>query len=205
MRRLDVEEAVRALHDAQVVVVPTDTVYGVAARLADADAVARLFAVKRRPQHVALPVLVGSLAQIADLGVDWSDDAQRLADRFWPGALTIVVAAPPAVAARVGARSTLGVRHARQPQLSSIIAQCGPLAVTSANEHGQRPCVSVEDVEGTTWGAPVAGVLDAGVCDGEVSTVVELTSDGWQLRREGGVRREDVEAVLGPEAAADDH
>jgi tRNA A37 threonylcarbamoyladenosine synthetase subunit TsaC/SUA5/YrdC len=51
----------------------------------------------------------------------------------------------------------------------------------------------------------VAGVLDAGVCDGEVSTVVELTSDGWQLRREGGVRREDVEAVLGPEAAADDH
>ena len=205
MRRLDVEEAVRALRDAQVVVVPTDTVYGVAARLADADAVARLFAVKGRPHHVALPVLVGSLAQVADLGVDWSDDAQRLADRFWPGALTIVVDAPPQVAARVGARSTLGLRHARHPQLSSIITQCGPLAVTSANEHGHPPCVSAEDVDGTTWGAPVAGVLDAGVCDGTVSTVVELASDGWHLRREGAVRREDVEALLGPESASGDH
>ncbi len=190
--------------DAQVVVVPTDTVYGVAARLVDAGAVQQLFAVKRRPPHVALPVLVSSLQQVAQLGVEWPDDAQRLADRFWPGALTIVVGAPLALAARVGSQASLGLRSPRHQGLSSIIAQCGPLAVTSANEHGRPPCVSAEDVLSTTWASPVAGVLDAGVCDGVVSSVVELTPDGWRLRRQGAVSRGELEAVLGPESGVDD-
>ena len=188
----------------EVVVVPTDTVYGVAARLGDAAAVERLFAVKRRPHHVALPVLVNSLEEVAQLGVEWPAHAQRLADRFWPGALTIVVDAPPELAARVGAQSSLGLRSPRHDELASIIAQCGPLAVTSANEHGRPPCVSAQDVLDTPWASPVAGVLDAGVCDGVVSSVVQVMPVGWRLRRQGAVSREDLEALLGPETVVDD-
>lgn len=204
MRRLDHDEAVAALMKGEVVVVPTDTVYGVAARLADPAAVVRLFDVKRRPHHVALPVLVSSLTQVAQLGVDWPEDARRLVDRFWPGALTIVVDAPAELATRVGAPASIGFRSPRHDQLTTIIAQCGPLAVTSANEHGQAPCVSAEDVVSTHWAAPVAGVLDAGLCDGEVSSVVQVVPGGWRMRRQGAVTRGELEAVLGPETVVDD-
>ena len=201
MKRLTRRETVDALHRGLVVAVPTDTVYGVAARLADPDAVARLFSVKSRPHHVALPVLVSSLDQVAHLAVEWSDDARRLAERFWPGALTIVVGADPATASLVGATSSLGLRLARHDVFSSIIGECGPLVVTSANEHGRPPCTSADDVLETTWAAPVAGVLDGGVCDGAVSSVVELTGDGWRLRRVGAVSADELESVLGPESA----
>ena len=204
MRRLDHEQAVAALMNGEVVVVPTDTVYGVAARVADAAAVERLFAVKSRPHHVALPVMVSSMEQVAHLGVRWTEDAQRLADRFWPGALTIVVDAPAQLAQRVGAHSSVGLRSPGHDELASIIAQCGPLAVTSANEHGRPPCVSAQAALDTPWASPVAGVLDAGVCDGVVSSVVQLRPEGWILRRQGAVSRGDLEAVLGPESVVDD-
>lgn len=204
MRRLTRDEAVDALNRGLVVAVPTDTVYGVAARFDDPDAVAQLFAVKCRPTHVALPVLVSSLDQVATLTVEWSDEAQRLAERFWPGALTIIVAADPASAARVGATSSLGLRRARHAVVASIIDECGALCVTSANEHGQPPCSSADDVLATTWAAPVAGVLDGGVCDGAVSSVVELIDGGWRLRRAGAISADEIETILGPEAAMGD-
>lgn len=201
MKRLTRDEAVDALRGGLVVVVPTDTVYGVAARLSDPGAVASLFKVKSRPGHVALPVIVSSLDQVAHLAVEWSDDARRLAERFWPGALTIIVNADPALASRVGAASTLGLRRARHEVLSSIIEECGPLAVTSANEHGRAPCTSADDVLATSWAAPVAGVLDGGVCDGAVSSVVELTGAGWHLRRAGALSVAELVSVLGPESS----
>lgn len=201
MRRVSLREAADALNDGLVVVVPTDTVYGVAARLVDPGAVAQLFSVKSRPPDVALPVLVSSLAQVASLGVEWSDDAQRLAERFWPGALTIIVGADPEVATRVGATNTLGLRWARHDVTQSLIDECGPLAVTSANEHGRPPCTSADEVLATRWAGPVEGVLDAGRCEGAVSSVVELTGRGWRLRRAGAVAVAEVASVLGPESS----
>ena len=165
---------------------PTDTVYGVAARLSDPGAVASLFKVKSRPGHVALPVIVSSLDQVAHLTVEWSDDARRLAERFWPGALTIIVNADPALASRVGAASTLGLRRARHEVLSSIIEECGPLAVTSANEHGRRS----DELK-----------ILPGVCDGAVASVVELTGAGWHLRRAGALSVAELVSVLGPESS----
>lgn len=205
MRRLGVDDAVAALVEGGVVAVPTDTVYGVAARVSDAVAVAQLFVVKRRPHHVALPVLVNSLAQVSELGVEWTTSAGDLATRFWPGALTIVVTAPPEVAALVGARSSLGLRVPRHDALLSIIAACGPLAVTSANEHGHPACTTADEVAATNWAAPVAGVVDGGSCDAPASSVVELVRDGWRLRRAGAIERADLESVLGPESRGGDH
>lgn len=205
MKRLGVGEAVAALDEGRVVAVPTDTVYGVAARLGDPDAVAQLFRVKRRPHHVALPVLVNSLAQVTTLGVEWTETAHQLATRFWPGALTIVVAAPPDVAALVGARASLGLRVPRHDELREIIAACGPLAVTSANEHGRPACTTADEVAATDWAAPVAGVLDGGSCDAPASSVVELARGGWRLRRAGAIERGDLASVLGPESWDADH
>lgn len=205
MRRLTRSESAAALKSGHVIAVPTDTVYGVAARLGDARAVARLFTVKSRPSHEALPVLVSSLDQVAALGVEWSDEASRLAEHFWPGALTIVVGADWAKASLVGATNSLGLRFAHHDDLAAIIAECGPLAVTSANEHGQPPCTSADDVIAIPWAAPVAGVFDGGMCDGAVSSVVELTAHGWHLRRQGAVAAADLEVVLGPESAIRDY
>jgi L-threonylcarbamoyladenylate synthase len=203
VKRLSHDEAVAALWRGEVVAVPTDTVYGVAARLLDATAVKRLFEVKSRPREVVLPVLIESAHAVAALDVEWSQRAQALAQRFWPGALTIVVGAGPATAELVGATSTLGLRVPRHEELAAIIAECGPLAVTSANEHGKAPCTSADDVRAVQWAAPVAGVCDGGRCDGAVSSVVELTSQGWHLRRSGAVSAREIETVIGPESDTD--
>ncbi len=205
MRLLTRDDAVAALRRGDVVAVPTDTVYGVAARLDDPDAVARLFAIKSRPSDVALPILVGSLQDLVALGVHWSDAAQRLAEHFWPGALTIVVGAPLELARRVGATHSVGVRHARHEELDAVITRCGPLAVTSANQHGFAPCTSAAEVLTTAWAAPLAGVIDAGVCDGVASTVVELDATGWRVRRRGAVSIDAIAAHLGPESPGGDH
>ncbi len=199
MDRLTLDEAATSLLRGEVVVVPTDTVYGVAARLHDAAAVRRLFEVKSRPLDVALPVLVGSLEDVEGLGVEWPSRAHLLAETFWPGALTIVVPAPPEVAQLVGARNTLGIRWPRHDMLSALVRACGALTVTSANEHAHPPCTNVLEVLATKWAAPVAGVLDGGACDAPVSSVVEINPDGWRLRRLGALSRTELEEVLGPE------
>ena len=204
MKLLSFDEAVTSLWRGDVVAVPTDTVYGVAARLFDPSAVTRLFEVKSRPRNVALPVLLASAIDVQSLEVEWSTKAQALADNFWPGALTIVVKAPASSAALVGASATLGLRVPRHEALANVIVACGPLAVTSANEHGGVPSTSAEDVRAVEWGAPVGGVMDGGVCNGAVSSVVELTSRGWRLVRSGALSARDIAKVIGPESSVDD-
>ena len=204
-RELDLAGALDALQHGGVVAVPTDTVYGVAASLAHREAVARLFRVKSRPSHVALPVLVGSESDVEGLALTWDEDARRLAERFWPGALTVIVPAPGALASVVGARDSVGVRQPDLAMLTEVLAQTGPLAVTSANEHGRPPCTSVEDVRCASWGDALAGVLDGGSRDAVVSTVVDLSGEGWRIRRLGAVSREALVEVLGPSDADADN
>ena len=205
VEHLTLDETVAALGRGEVVALPTDTVYGVGALLADQRAVERLFAVKSRPRDVALPVLVGGVDDVDALGLEWSAPVRALAEGFWPGALTIIVAAPTELAQRVGATDSVGVRWPRHELLNAVLARCGPLAVTSANEHGRAPCTSAADIAATTWAAPVAGVLDAGTCDGAVSSVVEVRGTRWWLRREGAIGAGAIRAVLGPESSADDY
>src|SRR3974390_185663 len=98
----DVKRAARLLGDGLVIAVPTDTVYGLAARFDRDDAVARLFALTGRPAALALPVMVADLPQLESLELEWNDRARRLADELWPGPLTIVVAASETVSRRAG-------------------------------------------------------------------------------------------------------
>lgn len=196
-RRLARAEAAELLAHGHVVAVATDTVYGLAAALAHPAAVATLFALKRRPTSVALPVLVSSVRDVEGLGVEWSPTARALSDAWWPGALTVVVAAPPALAALVGGRDAVGFRVPDDDALRALLGEVGPLAVSSANEHGHPPCQSADDVLAAFADRDeLAGVVDEGPRDGEVSTVVVLEDGAWRLVRAGAVGEDDLRRVL---------
>lgn len=195
---VDLDEAARLLVSGAVVALPTDTVYGVGASLVHPSALASLFDLKHRPGSLALPVLVESVAQIEALGVTWPDPARELGRAFWPGALTIVVPVDEALATRVGSSSrSAGFRIPDDVALLHLLGRCGPLAVTSANEHGEPPCHSVLDVRRSfAHATQLDGVVDGGERHGAVSTVVELTAGSWRVLRDGAISSHLVAAVL---------
>lgn len=197
-RRLSMDEAVEALAIGLVIAIPTDTVYGLAADWRQPAAVAQIFALKQRPSDVALPLLVAAQSQIDALGVTWDSRAAALAREWWPGALTIAVPAPDHVAQALGAQGSVGLRQPANPVTQELLARTGPLAVTSANRHGEAPASHPLDVDLVWPHDEVAGVLDGGVCEQSPSTVVELLRHSWRLRRAGAVSASDLTRILGP-------
>jgi len=181
-----IDAAAGALRSGQIIGMPTDTVYGIAARFDDDDATAALFRAKQRPADLELPVLVADAEQAAALG-DLGRAATALVERFWPGALTLVVRRRPTVRASLGAdANTIGLRCADHPVAQTICRAVGPLATTSANRHGESPGVTAAAVE-RSLGAELALVLDAGRCEGLPSTVVDVTGQAPRLLREGRI------------------
>ncbi len=197
--RLDRAGAIEALASGAIVALASDTVYGVGAAIAHPEAVARLFRLKDRPTSVALPVILDDVATIASLAVTWSARAAALADAYWPGALTIVVAANAAFARLVGATSAVGLRVPDDETLRAIVAAVGPIAFTSANRHGEAPCTSAAAVLAAFAGDDaLAGVLDGGERSGAVSSVVDVTTEPWRLVRAGAIPLDELARVLGP-------
>lgn len=184
-----VEEAVRLLRAGEVVAVPTDTVYGVAVDPFQPGAADRLFVAKERPKDVALPVLVAAAGDLDRLVEGVVDPlARRLVDRFWPGALTLVL--PRKAELRDldlgGDPATIGVRCPDHRLVRELCREVGPLATTSANRHRQP---TPEDAAGVAeaLGDAVPLVLDGGVCAGDPSTVVSILGDEVQILREGRI------------------
>jgi L-threonylcarbamoyladenylate synthase len=189
------EIVLAALRAGRVVAVPTDTVYGLAVDPRLPGATNELFLVKGRPDTVALPVLVGDVADAAALG-RLDDRAALLVGRYWPGPLTIVVKRQPGVAFDLGGDpSTIGLRCPSHVGIRRLFASSGPLAVTSANRHGEPPCVRAEDVL-RVFGTTVS-VLDGGVARGRPSTVVTLVGTDVGCLREGSIPMSEIETLLG--------
>ena len=183
------EEAVAALRSGLVVGVPTDTVYGLAVDPWRPGATGRLFAVKRRPEDVALPVLVADAGQARRLLGTLPPRAERLMDAFWPGALTIVVPAPDDLGADLGGDGrSVGVRCPAHDLVRRLAAAAGPIAVTSANLHGAAPFPSASALAAGLDGVEV--VVDGGACAGEPSTVVAVDGDTLALLRPGALWEE---------------
>jgi L-threonylcarbamoyladenylate synthase len=183
-------DAVLGVLDAgQVVGVPTDTVYGLAARWDRPEAVAALFALKGRPDDVAIAVLVGTQRQARALAASWPRSAAQLSGRLWPGALTLVVPAAPDVHGPGASGATVGIRVPDHRFVRRLSRRAGPLAVTSANLHGEPPCTQVADLVATwpTGAERFELVVDGGTCDGIPSTVVDCTTNPPTCLREGGV------------------
>jgi L-threonylcarbamoyladenylate synthase len=196
-----------ALVGGEVVALPTDTVYGLAVRTGGPGALARLFALKRRPPEVAVPVLVGHRDQVVEVAGRLGPAAARLAGLHWPGPLTLVVPRAAGFDADLGgppsAGGTVGIRWPDHALVVSLCRRVGPLAVTSANLHGAPPATTATAVVETLAGTDgLAGVLDGGVCDGLPSTVIECR--GWLAHclRRGALSWS--EAVGGSEAGGAD-
>jgi L-threonylcarbamoyladenylate synthase len=188
--------AVRALSAGQVVAIPTDTVYGLAADAFRTGAAERIFALKARPRHVDLPVLVAEAAQAWSLVESFPPAAEALAERFWPGALTLVLPRRVGLQADLGSDEfTIGVRCPDHPVPVSLCRRAGPLATTSANRHGQPEATTAAEVA-RTFGEGLALVLDAGPCTGAPSTVVDCTGAEPKCLREGRIPWAEVLAAL---------
>lgn len=175
-------DAVDALRRGEAIVLPTDTVYGVASLPAFT---ARLFEVKERPTDVALPVLVADRAQATSIAV-LSPRAAALADEHWPGGLTLVVPRAPGFDADLGGAdtATVGVRVADHDVPRELARLVGPLVTTSANLHGRpTPATAAEaaaELGVTTW-------IDGGVLGGAPSTVVRVLGDSVEILRQGAI------------------
>jgi tRNA threonylcarbamoyl adenosine modification protein (Sua5/YciO/YrdC/YwlC family) len=184
--------AAKALRGGAVVAVPTDTVYGLAVDPSQPEAVAQLFALKERPTDVALPVLVDGREQVSMVAGPLDSAAEHLAERYWPGPLTLVVPRRRTFTTDLGgprsARHTVGVRWPDHPLVRALCRELGPLAVTSANRHGAPPATRAREVAETFAGRDeLAVILDGGACDGLPSTVVECLGPALRCLREGAI------------------
>ncbi len=191
------DAAAAALRRGGVVAIPTDTVYGLAARAEDAAACERIFFLKGRPDHVALPVLVADLAQAAPLVADAQLPVlARLAEVFWPGPLTLVVARRPGLSLDLGGDpESVGLRSPADDLAVELCRRAGPLATTSANRHGEPPCHDAAAVR-AVFGDALGAIVDGGHRDGVPSTVVGVEGDEVHLLRAGPVDLADVLAVV---------
>ena len=187
--------AVEALSGGDIVGVPTDTVYGLAADPFRTGAADRLFLLKGRPRSVELPVLVSGEPQALALCTAVPRAARVLMERYWPGPLTLVLPRRPDLAADLGEDdATIGIRCPAHPVPLSICASAGPIATTSANRHQEAALTTAAELA-QLFGTEVAIVLDAGPCRGEPSTVVDCTGEAPRVLREGRLAAAEVLAA----------
>jgi L-threonylcarbamoyladenylate synthase len=191
-------EVVAAIQQGKIIIYPTDTLYGLGANALNPHAVARIFQIKERPSHQALPIAVSGRT-MATRFTYLTEKADRLITAFWPGALTLILRKKTAVLDRVaGERGGIGVRAANHVIPLTIIQTLDlPLTATSANKHGGAEPI---DVEGACdqLGEEVDLVVDGGRGNGVASTVLDLLKEPPKIVRRGPVTRDMIEAVIGP-------
>ncbi|MCX5079474.1 L-threonylcarbamoyladenylate synthase [Streptomyces sp. NBC_00401] len=195
----DIEKAAGVLRGGGLVALPTETVYGLGANAEDPAAVARIFQVKGRPPSHPLIVHIGGAEQLDDWVEDVSETARLLAERFWPGPLTLVLRRGPRVPLEAtGGLDTVAVRVPDHPvALALLSAFGGGVTAPSANRFGSVSPTTADHVR-AELGDAVDFVLDGGSCEvGVESTIIDVTGDAPSILRPGGVTREDLEAVLG--------
>ena len=191
------QAAVEVLRAGGVAVVPTDTVYGLAARPGDADAVQAVFRVKGRPEGMHLPVLAASVAQVRALGVAFTPAAAVLARWWWPGPLTLAFGfdVGPDRPAWLAGREEVAVRIPEHDFLRALLERTGVLVVTSANPHGAPTPRTAHDVA-ASLGPAVDLVVDGGRLEGVPSTLVNVRGPEPEVEREGAISRTEVECAL---------
>jgi tRNA threonylcarbamoyl adenosine modification protein (Sua5/YciO/YrdC/YwlC family) len=192
-----IEEAARAALAGELVVMPTDTVYGLATRPDDAAATGRLFEAKGRPQGLELPVLVATASAARGIAeVDARADALML--RFWAGPLTLVLRRGEASRSwRLGGdEGTIGVRMPHHPLALAVLARTGPLAVTSANRSGDPTPAACDGVAAVFGDAVSVYLCDERPLGGAASTVVDLVAGGLRVLRRGAVEEDELRAAL---------
>ncbi len=190
------ETAVRVLVRGEILIYPTDTLYAFGGRALDAGAVARVRAGKGREAGKALPVIAADLEQARGLAAAWPEGAERLARAFWPGPLTLVVAAAPGLPQELTAGlGTVAVRVPALPLARALCRAAGPLVSTSANAAGEPPAITCAQAVSAV-GAAASVALDAGPGGSTPSTIVDVRGAEPRLLREGAVPWSAIRGVL---------
>jgi len=186
------------LHNGGIGAIPTDTLYGLAVDPFDARAVARVFEIKGRDPDRALPLVASDAVQVYEWLGEMTPLGLRLAERFWPGPLTLVMRAPMRIAHGVAdSRHTVGIRVPDHAVTRALCDACGrPLTATSANRSGQPSTAKADDVV-RELGAKLDVVVDAGrLAGGPPSTIVDVTGAQAMLIRAGAISWEEVLACV---------
>ena len=194
----ELDAVVAALMGGLPVVVPTDTLYGLAVSPLHASTPHILYDIKGRPSDKPVAWLVAHMDDLGRFGVGVPAYARRLVAAFWPGALTVIVrasdAVPPAYRSQAG---TIGLRMPDDALVRAIADEVGcPLAVTSANLSGQRDPKRFDDLDPAVLSRVAAAIDDQRRKSGIGSTVVDCTGDSPRILREGGITRADIDGVL---------
>ena len=201
-RARGIDAAVRAVRRGRLVVLPTDTVYGIGCDAFNSDAVAALLTAKGRGRDMPVPVLVGSPDTLAGISAQSGGVVTELVEAFWPGGLTLVCRQQPSLDWDLGdAYGTVAVRMPLHPVAIEVLRQTGPMAVSSANRSGQPPARSGEQARGQL-GDAVAVYLDSYPTDDDVpSTIVDVTGATPRVLRTGAISLELLQEVV-PETTA---
>lgn len=202
-REKAIDAATMAIRQGKLIVLPTDTVYGIAADAFSVDAVAALLAAKGRGRDMPPPVLVSAATTLDALAVGIPGYARALVEQFWPGPLTIVCRQQDSLQWDLGeTRGTVAVRMPDDEVALTVLERTGPLAVSSANLSG-RPAARTADEAESMLGDRVEVIVDAGISPGaDASTIVDCTGSQGRILREGALSLETLNDVLEPLGAS---
>ncbi|MEB3033882.1 L-threonylcarbamoyladenylate synthase [[Mycobacterium] nativiensis] len=201
-REAGIAAAIDAVRGGRLVVLPTDTVYGIGADAFNDAGVTALLGAKNRGRDMPVGVLVGSWTSIDGLALVVPDTARELIRAFWPGAISLIVTQAPSLQWDLGdARGTVMVRMPLHPVALEVLKAVGPMAVSSANVSGGPPAIDAAEAQ-RQLGESVAVYLDAGLAEQQAaSTIVDLTGTAPRIVRSGPVSAEQIGAVLGLDPA----
>ncbi len=189
-QQLVLSDAVEILRADGTVAFPTDTVYGLAASAFSFKGIARLYEMKKRDENKSIAVLLGDVSQAKLVAESFSSEAESLANKFWPGALTLIVEKKDGLPENISRRPTIGIRIPDHDFVRNLIRMTGPLAVTSANLSGKAPSVSIDGFL-DELGAQLDLILDGGKTVGGIpSTVIDCTVAPLKILRQGSISAE---------------
>ena len=195
-QRESIQRSLEVLSQGGIVAFPTDTVYGLGALAFNGQAVESIYRAKDRPVEKAIPVLIAETSDLEKVSSGMTDDVRRLASRFWPGPLTIIVPKHPSLPESVSATGTVGVRVPDHPVAQALLRSTGPLAVTSANRSGQPSPSTAQEVFEQLKGH-IRLIVDGGRTPGGVpSTLVDCTGSEIQVLREGPISLAQILSAL---------
>ena len=198
-KQSEIEEVVTVLKSDGVISVPTDTVYGICARINSSKAYLKLVSVKNRPSTKSFPVMCSDIDQIKNIAII-DEKALKLVKAFMPGPITLVLNKRPDVLSYInnaGTRETdeLAIRMAPTPFLKELIKKVGsPLLLSSANKSGKDVCRSLDEIEKEC--PTLDGMVMGDLSFGEASTIVDLTGNDIKIQRQGPIKEEEIMKAL---------
>jgi L-threonylcarbamoyladenylate synthase len=197
MDKLDLSEAITALSNGEIIVYPTDTLYGLGADIYNNKAVEKVFKFKKRPYTMPLSIAVYDFKSLEKIAYT-NHKIKNLVKFFLPGKLTLILYKKSCISDLITAGlDKIAVRIPNNQIALEILSSFGPITATSANIHGQKTPIIIKDIKLQLREKNISVYIDAGKLDGKPSTIVDLTNNKIKIIREGAISKEDIlDAIL---------